>query len=971
LTLHSKSWIGDMRWNLAGLPAEIPIAPGADLDIPIVLHVAPDARDDWPIETQVALTEDDGIPVLASARIVPTVGVDAVAPGATSAIPSELRGGLDVAWAALGGKTDPAHAGLIDGAGAATSLSIGQPVTIQLTGSGSQRIAGVSLTPPAIASLSERLREFKIAVSEDGSRYQDVLQGRAWPVAREQYYLLSPQPQARFVQLTAVSVHGEPSAAKALLSQLKVIAEPGAQQDGTPGFDLARADLGGHVVWASPQPNRPVTGDALLWPGNMITLRNSAEESTAPVEWVMAFRSDRMAMIQELSWRDRPDAAPEQRIKSVDVAIGTVSPYGPWTAVGSWSLAAGSDGFARFKLPQTSAVKYVKYRVTAPAAGRVAFPDRLGITEQSVSATYRSIIGEWGGESNQSGVDASRAASAQSASASVAHDRSAAPPLAVGTLARGVVRLGQSSDWYRIELPAQTRELNVQVTGDPAPEATVKVEDSKGLALAMTPAADAPGRYTGPATAGTYFIEVSQPPRSVIVAWDTSNSVGAFVEGIERVVQRLSRDIVAGQQEVNLIPFRGDQSVPLLEPWGTTDADVYGALSSYPWMDSSSDAEGGLIAADKAFGSRPGTHAIALITDAQASTAEKTATLWKTMAAARPRIFALRIPAAGSAAVVRAEMNLMEDWAYSNGGFYDVFASQGDADVEFRRMAAWLHEPASYGLSYSIGTGPLPPGRLSVTWGSTAQSADPSGAAVAVLLDASGSMLKRIGGKQKIEIAKQLLSDLLTKSVPPRTPLTIRVFGQGGAGSCRSDLVAPLAPLDAAKTAAVIAGIHSTNGAKTAIGDSLRLAGEDMAGAKGPRQLVLITDGGEDCGGDPAAEIQKLRALGFDVRINIVGFAVDEPQTRESFQKWAALGGGHFFDSSDQASLGKALQQALARGFEVIAADGKVVAQGVVGGEPVSLPPGSYSVRFSDAGAKAIGSAQVVSGETVKIEAVR
>lgn len=971
LTLRSKSWVGDMRWALSGLPAEIQVAPGSDLDIPVLLHVAPDARDDWPIETQIALAADGRLPVLAAARIEPTIGAAAVMPGPGLAIPSELRGGLDVAWTALGGKTDPAHAGLIDGAGAATALSVGQSVTVQLVGGGAHRIAGVSLTPPAVASLPERLREFRIAVSEDGSRYENVLQNSLWPVAREQFYLLSPQPQARFVQITALSVHGDPSAAKALLARLRVIEDPAAEAGGAAGFDLARAELGGHVVWTSPQPNRPVTGDDLLWPGNAITLRNNAEEASAPVEWVMAFRSDRTALIQELDWRDRADTPAEQRIRSVDVAIGTVSPYGPWTAVGGWTLAAGSDGVARLKLPQTSAAKYVRYRVTAPAGGRVAFPDRLGIIEQPASSAYRSAVGEWGGESNQSGVDAAQTPRSQSPATPVGHDRSSATPLAVEKTARGVVRLGQSSDWYRVDLPAQTRELGVQVTGDPAPEATVRVEDAKGAVLALTPVADAPGRYTTPAAAGTYFIEVSQPPRSVIVAWDTSGSVGTFVEGIERVVQRLSRDIVAGQEEVNMIPFRGDQSVPLLDAWGATAADVYGALSSYPWMDNSSDAEGALIAADKAFGGRPGTHAIALITDAQASSPEKTATLWKGMAAARPRVFALKIPSSGSPAAVRAEMNLMEDWAYSNGGFYDVFASQGDAQVEFRRMAAWLREPASYGLAYSIGTGPAAPGRLAVTWAAAAGAADQPLAAVAVLLDASGSMLKRIGGKQKIEIAKQLLGDLLNKNLPRGTPVMIRVFGQGGSGSCRSDLVAPLAPLDAAKIAPVIAGIHSTNGAKTAIGESLRLAAEDMAGAKGPRQLVLITDGGEDCGGDPAAEIQKLRGLGFDVRINIVGFAVDEPQTRELFQSWAALGGGHFFDSSDQASLGKALQQALAQGFEVIGADGKVVARGVVGGDPVSVPPGSYAVKFSAADTKTIGSAQVVSGETAKIEAVR
>jgi hypothetical protein len=971
LTLRSTFWIGDLRWSLSGLPPEIKIAAGADLDIPIVLRVAADARDDWPIDVEIALTVEGRMPALAAARVAPGIGVAAVAPGTAAPVPAELRGGLDVAWSALGGKTDAGHAALIDGVGAATALSVGQPVTIQLAGAGSHRIAGVSLTPPPVASLSERLREFTIAVSDDGSRFQNVLQDRLWPVAREQYYVFSQHPQARFVQITASNVHGEPGAAKALLAQLKVIEEPTAQPDGAAGFDVARPELGGHVVWTSPQPNRPVTGDGLLWPGNPITLRNNAEEASAPLEWVTAFRSDRTALVQELSWRDRADTQPEQRIRSVDVAIGTATPYGPWTALGTWSLAPGGDGFARFKLPQASAVKYVRYRVTAPASGRVAFPDRLGVTEQPASSTYRSILGEWGGESNQAGTDAARTSLEQSAAAAVGHDRSTATPLAVDKIARGVVRLGQSSDWYRIDLPAPTRQLTLQVTGDPAPEALVRVEDAKGAVLDMAPVADTPGRYTAPAVAGTYFIQVSQPPRSVIVAWDTSTSVGSFVEGIERVVQRLSRDIVAGQEEVNLIPFRGDQSVPLLDPWGGSAADVYGALSSYAWADSSSDAEGGLIAANKAFGGRPGTHAIALITDAQASTAEKTATLWKGMASARPRVFALKIPTPGSAAAVRAEMNLMEDWAYSNGGFYDLFASQGDADVEFRRMAAWLHEPASYGLSYSIGTAAPAPGRLAVTWAAVSQAADKSSTSVAVLLDASGSMLKRIGGKPKIEIAKQLLNDLLTKTLPPKTPLMIRVFGQGGPGSCRSDLVAPLAPLDPANLAPKIAAIRSTNGAKTAIGDSLRLAGEDMAGVGGPRQLVLITDGGEDCGGDPSAEIQKLRALGFDVRINIVGFAVDEPETREQFQKWATLGGGFFFDSSDQASLDNALRQALAQPFDVLASDGKVVAHGLVGGEPVSVPPGVYSVRLGGAEAKTFGGVQVVSGETAKVEAAR
>jgi len=972
MTLRTKYWIGDVDWSLSGLPQQIAISPGSDLDVPVVLHVGSDARDDWPIETHIALWADGALPAMARARIEPAIGVTPVAPGTAAIAPAAVRGGLDVAWSALGAKTDTPHAGLIDGAvdATATPLTLGQPVTIQLAGGSAHRIAGVSLTPPPASQPSERLRDFRIAVSEDGSHYKTVLEGRLWPLAHEQYYLFSPQQPARFVEITAISRQGEPDSNKALLAQLKVIADPAELPEGNAAFDLARPELGGHVVWTSPQPNSPVTGDGLLWPGKgPVTFRSDPKEATAPVEWVTAFRSDRTAVVDELTWRERTDVPAAERIQSVDIAIGTVSPVGPWTALGSWPLRAGPDGSAHFKLPPASAVKYVHYRVTAPASGRITFPDRLGATEQAVSATYRSILGEWGGESNQAGTVPSDSSLAQATSSVVAaHDRSAATPLAAETIARGVVQLGQSSDWYRIQLPAPTRQLMMQITGDPAPEAVVRVEDSKGSVLAMTPVPDAPGRYSAPAVAGTYFMQVSQPPRSVVVAWDTSNSVARFAEGIERVVQRLSLDIVPGLEEVNLVPFRGNESVLLLDPWGATAADVYGTLSSYQWTDNSSDPEDALIVANRAFATRPGTHAVAVITDGEGSSAERTAVLWKGMAIARPRVFALKVPSADGPAAVRAQMNLMEDWAYSSGGFYDLFASQGDADVEFRRMAAWLRQPASYGLSYSIGTAPPPPGTLAVAWAAAAQAADAPGPAIAILIDASGSMLQRIGGKPKIEIEKQLLHDLVTKTLPAKTPLMIRVFGQGGRGSCRSDLVAPLAPLDPARISPVIAKIQSTNGAKTAIGDSLRLISQDMAGVKGPRQVVLITDGGEDCGGNPEAEIQKLRAAGFDVRINIVGFAVDEPQTRVLFQKWATLGGGHFFDSSDRASLDTALSQAFAQPFEVVAPDGKVVAQGVVGGDAITLPAGLYTVRLSGANAKSLGSVQVAPGETTRFD---
>ena len=80
---------------------------------------------------------------------------------------------------------------------------------------------------------------------------------------------------------------------------------------------------------------------------------------------------------------------------------------------------------------------------------------------------------------------------------------------------------------------------------------------------------------------------------------------------------------------------------------------------------------------------------------------------------------------------------------------------------------------------------------------------------------------------------------------------------------------------------------------------------DDLADAKGLRTVILITDGEETCGGDPEAEIVSLRAQGFDVRVNIVGFAVDDTGLKETFQKWAKTGGGEYFDAANAEELGE------------------------------------------------------------------
>ena len=81
--------------------------------------------------------------------------------------------------------------------------------------------------------------------------------------------------------------------------------------------------------------------------------------------------------------------------------------------------------------------------------------------------------------------------------------------------------------------------------------------------------------------------------------------------------------------------------------------------------------------------------------------------------------------------------------------------------------------------------------------------------------------------------------------------------------------------------------------------------------------------------------------------MNIVGFAIDDAKLAATFRHWADAGNGTYFDTQGAAALNEAMAQALRPGFEVVDAQGKVVAEGFAGGEPVRVLPGTYTVRLA------------------------
>lgn len=229
---------------------------------------------------------------------------------------------------------------------------------------------------------------------------------------------------------------------------------------------------------------------------------------------------------------------------------------------------------------------------------------------------------------------------------------------------------------------------------------------------------------------------------------------------------------------------------------------------------------------------------------------------------------------------------------------------------------------------------------------------------IALILDASGSMMGRLPGDvRKIQVAKKVVSDLV-RQLPQETDLALRVYGHRyhrdpKDKSCTdTELVVPFGPVDKAALIKTIAAISPRG--QTPIGLSLSRLPGDFGDAPGAKQVVLVTDGIETCSETEASEyypplvVDRLKKQGYDLRINIIGFDIDSNKTRQFLKDIAARSGGTYLDAGDAGQLSASLSVAFATGlpFQIVDRQGTAVANGSLNGDPVEVPPGRYDLRF-------------------------
>lgn len=170
-----------------------------------------------------------------------------------------------------------------------------------------------------------------------------------------------------------------------------------------------------------------------------------------------------------------------------------------------------------------------------------------------------------------------------------------------------------------------------------------------------------------------------------------------------------------------------------------------------------------------------------------------------------------------------------------------------------------------------------------------------------IILDGSNSMnLNDKSGIKKIDAARQVISDIVSQLDTNKTSVGLMAFNQG----CNSTrLYVEPTNTDPYRIRAVVDTMQA--GWDTPLALSIRKAGEILSHTNQKVRLLIVSDGGESCGGDPVAEAERLmNSYNIEPTIYVIGYNVDK-QSREQLNMISHVGKGGYFDVQDAQSLGK------------------------------------------------------------------
>lgn len=196
---------------------------------------------------------------------------------------------------------------------------------------------------------------------------------------------------------------------------------------------------------------------------------------------------------------------------------------------------------------------------------------------------------------------------------------------------------------------------------------------------------------------------------------------------------------------------------------------------------------------------------------------------------------------------------------------------------------------------------------------------------IAIHIDSSGSMNGQVSGGVKMDLAKNAVKKFAA-GFPDETPITLRTYGHKGTGddkdkqlSCSSTEVMYETNIYNEQNFSAALNKFKPSG-WTPIAASIKAGYDDLktkAAENTENILYVVSDGIETCDGDPVEEARKLANSDLQVKVNIIGFNVDDEGQRQ-LKAAAEAGNGQYFTVNSKVELENTLNKLMGEAMSSI-----------------------------------------------------
>ncbi len=804
-----------------------------------------------------------------------------------------------------------------------------------------------------------------------------------------------PPTVTESIQLRILSAHEFGATRSVSIAEVEIIETPSQPNSASipAQKDLALAALGGGVSRFSDQWESQNGGVAQLIVSHSDHAGVHTQQARFPETLVFSLGKSSEAKIASLQLDNSPPHDSGTWPKRIAIEVSSSSPVSDFRPIGEFVLSRTVTPAA---IPVHRHARYLKLTILENYGGPYISLGGVRIFESSGKGQFSALLQETGSSSDLAATVLPETAWLETEPNDTLKK---AMPTTLGETFGGVIDSPRDRDVYTFSLVDKRQALAVSLSGAPYLGTLLQLKDEQGKELRR----HEPGGHATQETTfswsldpGTYFLEVSRPPVSIVLLWDASASMEKQIEhvhdGIKGYLEQMGND-----QYVNLARFSGLDTQVFLQTF-TNDPDqawqavreqftTHGGTPLYEAIERSSQLLEG----------RAGNQAVILMTDG-IDNGPPPDSLWDVVSTTTARFYTIGLgPEQDVFFYDRASRGkrLIEDVARATGGRFFGIGSADELTKIYTAIGVELQSPIHYRITLdpTTKTGALrvlaKTGALDETPkaypeqlipdGENAQPGLVSNAApyvhLEIIFDASGSMNVLSDGERKITIAKRALEEVLRSLDSRNIGLAFRAYGSNKdieyskESSCQdTELLVDFSdgtPSRIRRAADSLQGYGYTPLAK-----SLRLAGQDLEAYRNRQPtILLLSDGEESCDGNPLAEIAHLRNRGIDVQVHVVGFDSDE-SARDHLAQLARAGGGNFYDARNYEDLSTSLNQVAAKVRQVADTAARrsaldqsgneadkwvlhvvddldmVVARGRVGDTISRLVPGTYSLRI-------------------------